>query len=143
VAEKPRMWERRINPAIGHLTISNVTEEDAGAVVRAPLRLDAAGLERAIRDRELYLVDDNGKLLLDHELEHDTWGAPHPKAAVAGPRPEPPDSTLTRLSRSRQRIAASAREVEVERRRRLEPGKSGQRADRETKREPLLLREFE
>ncbi len=27
-------------------------------------------------------------------LEHDTWGAPHPKAAVAGPPPEPPDSTL-------------------------------------------------
>jgi hypothetical protein len=27
-------------------------------------------------------------------LEHDTWGAPHPKVAVAGPRPEPPDSTL-------------------------------------------------
>ena len=26
-------------------------------------------------------------------LEHDAWGAPHPKAAVAGPRPERPDST--------------------------------------------------
>jgi integrase len=42
-AEKTRMWERRIEPAIGHLKINDVTEEDAGAVVRAPLRLDAAG----------------------------------------------------------------------------------------------------
>src|SRR6266446_2216857 len=36
-------------------------------------------------------------------LEDDTWGAPHPKAAVAGPRPEPPDSTLRRLSLRRGR----------------------------------------
>jgi integrase len=43
VAEKTRMWTRRINPAIGHLKINDVTEEDAGAVVRAPLRLDPAG----------------------------------------------------------------------------------------------------
>jgi integrase len=43
VAEKTRMWMRRIEPAIGHLKISDVTEEDAGAVVRAPLRLDSAG----------------------------------------------------------------------------------------------------
>jgi integrase len=43
VAEKTRMWTRRIEPAIGHLKINEVTEEDAGAVVRAPLRLDAAG----------------------------------------------------------------------------------------------------
>ena len=42
-AEKTRMWERRIKPAIGHLKINDVTEEDAGAVVRSPLRLDAAG----------------------------------------------------------------------------------------------------
>jgi integrase len=42
-AEKIRMWERRIEPAIGNLKINDVTEEDAGAVVRAPLRLDAAG----------------------------------------------------------------------------------------------------
>ena len=35
------MWRRRINPAIGNLKISDVTDEDAGAVVRAPLRLDA------------------------------------------------------------------------------------------------------
>ncbi len=43
VAEKTRMWERRVEPAIGKLKINDVTEEDAGAVVRAPLRLDAAG----------------------------------------------------------------------------------------------------
>jgi integrase len=42
-AEKARMWERRIKPAIGHLKINDMTEEDAGAVVRAPLRLDDAG----------------------------------------------------------------------------------------------------
>jgi hypothetical protein len=33
-------------------------------------------------------------------LEHDTWGAPHPKAAVAGPPARPPDSTLLRYSAS-------------------------------------------
>jgi integrase len=43
VAEKTRMWARRIEPAIGHLKINDVSEEDAGAVVRAPLRLDATG----------------------------------------------------------------------------------------------------
>ena len=43
VAEKTRMWTRRIEPAIGSLKINEVTEEDAGAAVRAPLRLDAAG----------------------------------------------------------------------------------------------------
>jgi integrase len=42
-AEKSRMWTRRIEPAIGHLKINDVSEEDAGAVVRAPLRLDATG----------------------------------------------------------------------------------------------------
>jgi integrase len=41
--EKARMWERRIKPAIGHLKVNDATEEDAGAVVRAPLRLDGAG----------------------------------------------------------------------------------------------------
>ncbi len=41
--EKTRMWRRRIEPSIGQLKIAEVTEEDAGAVVRAPLRLDAAG----------------------------------------------------------------------------------------------------
>jgi integrase len=43
VVEKTRMWRKRVEPAIGNLKISDVTEEDAGAVVRAPLRLDAAG----------------------------------------------------------------------------------------------------
>ena len=43
VAEKTWMWTRRIEPAIGHLKINGMSEEDAGAVVRAPLRLDAAG----------------------------------------------------------------------------------------------------
>jgi len=38
------MWEQRIEPAIGHLKINDVSEEDAGAVVRAPLRFDASGL---------------------------------------------------------------------------------------------------
>jgi integrase len=42
-AEKIRMWERRIKPAIGHLKINDVTEEDAGKVVREPLRLDKDG----------------------------------------------------------------------------------------------------
>jgi integrase len=43
ISEKVRMWTRRINPVIGQLKINDVTEEDAGAVVRAPLRLDDAG----------------------------------------------------------------------------------------------------
>ncbi len=42
-AEKTRMWERCIKPAIGCLKINEVTEEDTGVVVRAPLRLDDAG----------------------------------------------------------------------------------------------------
>jgi integrase len=42
-AEKTRMWETRIKPAIGTLKINDVTEEDAGKVVRAPLRLDKDG----------------------------------------------------------------------------------------------------
>jgi integrase len=41
--EKTRMWKRRIEPAIGNLKINDVTEEDAGKVVRAPLRLDEDG----------------------------------------------------------------------------------------------------
>lgn len=44
VAEKTRMWNARIKPAIGTLKIKDVTEEDAGAAVRAPLRLDDTGL---------------------------------------------------------------------------------------------------
>lgn len=43
IAQKTRMWARRIEPAIGHLKINDVTEEDAGAVVRAPFWLDASG----------------------------------------------------------------------------------------------------
>jgi integrase len=43
VAEKTRMWTRRIERAIGELKINDVTEEDAGTVVRAPLRLDRDG----------------------------------------------------------------------------------------------------
>jgi len=42
-AEKTRMWERRIEPAIGNLKINDVSEQDTGAVVRSPLRLDAKG----------------------------------------------------------------------------------------------------
>ena len=43
IAAKARMWKQRIEPAIGALKIEDVTEEDVGTVVRAPLRLDAAG----------------------------------------------------------------------------------------------------
>src|SRR4029077_16754409 len=43
-AEKARMWGRCIKPEIGHLKIGYVTEEEVGAIVRTPLRLDAAGL---------------------------------------------------------------------------------------------------
>jgi len=42
-AEKTRLWERRIKAALGHLKVRAVTDEDAGAVVHGPLRLDAAG----------------------------------------------------------------------------------------------------
>jgi integrase len=37
------MWERCIAPALGHLKINEVTEEDAGAVVRGPLRVNVTG----------------------------------------------------------------------------------------------------
>lgn len=43
IGEKTRMWEGRIKPAIGNLKLKDVTEEDVGAVVRAPLKLDEAG----------------------------------------------------------------------------------------------------
>ena len=43
IRQKTRMWRRRIKPAMGDRKIVDVTEEDAGAVVRAPLRLDAEG----------------------------------------------------------------------------------------------------
>ncbi len=42
-SEKTRLWNRRIAPAIGSLKINDVSEEDAGAVVRAPLHLDNVG----------------------------------------------------------------------------------------------------
>src|SRR5205823_7726610 len=42
-ADKNRLWKQRIKPALGHLKVQDITEEDAGAVVRAPLRLDADG----------------------------------------------------------------------------------------------------
>jgi integrase len=42
-AEKTRIWRSRIEPEIGALKINYVTEEDAGNVVRAPLRLHEAG----------------------------------------------------------------------------------------------------
>jgi len=41
--EKTRLWARRIKPALGSLKVRDVTAEDFGAVVRAPLRLDSAG----------------------------------------------------------------------------------------------------
>ena len=41
--EKTRLWERRIKPALGHLKVRDVTAEDVGTVVRAPLRLGASG----------------------------------------------------------------------------------------------------
>jgi hypothetical protein len=48
-AEKIRMWERRIRPAIGDVRINNVTAEDASEIVRAPYLLNEAG--RIIRGR--------------------------------------------------------------------------------------------
>ncbi len=41
--EKRRMWQRRIEPAIGKLKIKDVTDQDAGAIVRAPFQFDEAG----------------------------------------------------------------------------------------------------
>jgi len=43
IAEKTRLWERRIKPALGRMKVRDVSEEDVGAVVRAALRVDAAG----------------------------------------------------------------------------------------------------
>lgn len=42
-AEKTRLWDRRLQPRLGHLKVREVTEEDAGAVVRGALRMDNAG----------------------------------------------------------------------------------------------------
>src|SRR3954464_4021621 len=49
IAEKTRLWERRIKPALGHLKVKDVSEEDAGAAVRGALRLDGEG--RVVRGR--------------------------------------------------------------------------------------------
>jgi integrase len=43
IAEKMRLWERRIRPTLGQMRVREVTEEDTGSVVRAALRLDTAG----------------------------------------------------------------------------------------------------
>jgi integrase len=43
MAEKTRMWERRVKPVIGALKINDVSEQDITTVVQMPLRLDAAG----------------------------------------------------------------------------------------------------
>ncbi len=43
IADKIRLWERRVKPALGHLKVQEISEEESGAVVRAPLRLDGAG----------------------------------------------------------------------------------------------------
>jgi site-specific recombinase XerD len=43
-AEKARMWKGRIEPVIGSMAINAVTDKEAGAIVRAPLRLDTDGL---------------------------------------------------------------------------------------------------
>jgi integrase len=42
-AEKTRLWKRRIKPALGHLKVREVSEEDVGAIVRAALRIDSSG----------------------------------------------------------------------------------------------------
>ena len=43
IAHKTRIWVRFVAPAIGHLRINDVTEEDVGAIVRRPLHIDDAG----------------------------------------------------------------------------------------------------
>jgi integrase len=43
IVEKTRLWNRRIKPAISRLKVKDVTEEDAGALVRGALRLDEEG----------------------------------------------------------------------------------------------------
>jgi integrase len=42
IAEKTRLWQRRIKPALAQIKVQDVTEEDVGAVVRGALRLDSA-----------------------------------------------------------------------------------------------------
>lgn len=41
--EKTRMWKTRVSPVLGAVKINDVTDEDVGAVVRSPLRLDDKG----------------------------------------------------------------------------------------------------
>jgi integrase len=43
INEKTRMWKGRIEPAIGHLRIGDITQEDVDAIVRGPLRADGKG----------------------------------------------------------------------------------------------------
>lgn len=43
IAEKTRIWERRIRPAIGALKLKDVTEDDVSTVVLSPFRLDESG----------------------------------------------------------------------------------------------------
>jgi integrase len=42
--EKTRLWTGRINPVLGALKINDVSEDDCGATVRAPLRLNEVGM---------------------------------------------------------------------------------------------------
>jgi integrase len=41
--EKRRMWEKRVKHVIGKMKVKDVSDSDAGAVVRSPLRTDAKG----------------------------------------------------------------------------------------------------
>jgi hypothetical protein len=43
VAQKLRMWKRRIEPVIGLLPVRDVTGNDLSQIVHAPLRIDAKG----------------------------------------------------------------------------------------------------
>lgn len=87
-ADKNRLWKQRIKPALGHLKVQDVTEEDAGAVVRAPLRLDADG--RVIGGRA---EGGNTYRLLHHMFRKSLlWGlrpreAGNPLENVAEPKP--------------------------------------------------------
>jgi integrase len=42
-ADKAAMWKRHVGPALGRMKVKDVTQDDAGAVVRSPLKLNAAG----------------------------------------------------------------------------------------------------
>lgn len=43
IAEKTRIWERRIRPAIGTLKLKDITADEVGTVVLSPLRFDETG----------------------------------------------------------------------------------------------------